>query len=89
MTLITFFLLILFAGLFFPEPPGIFGALLHYYVFGGKEEEQREIRKWQRLNEIESELRKEGKTLHDEIKLARKGKSKYFKTLGNYEEIDL
>ena len=85
----TFILLIILAGFCLPEPPGILGVLLHYYVFGGKEEEQREIRKWQRLNEIERELRKDGKTLHDEIKLAQKGKSKYFKTLGSYEETDL
>ena len=75
----TFMLLLVFAGLCLPEPPGILGVLLHYYVFGGREEEQREIRKWQRLDEIEDELKKEGKTLHDEIRLAQKGKSKYFK----------
>lgn len=75
----TFMLLLVLAGLCLPEPPGILGVLLHYYVFGGKEEEQREIRKWQRLGEIEDELKKEGKTLHDEIRLAQKGKSKYFK----------
>ena len=79
--MITFILLIILAGFCLPEPPGILGVLLHYHFFGGKEEEQREIRKWQRLNEIEKELEKEGKTLHDEIQLARKGKSKYFKTL--------
>ena len=75
----TFILLLVLAGLCLPEPPGILGILLHYYVFGGRAEEQREIRKWQRLDEIENELRKEGKTLHDEIRLAQKGKSKYFK----------
>ena len=77
----TFILLIILAGFCLPEPPGILGALLHYYVFGGKQEEQREIKKWQRLNEIERELKKEGKTLDDEIRLAQKGKSKYFKRL--------
>lgn len=77
----TFILLIILAGFCLPEPPGILGALLNYYVFGGKQEEQREIRKWQRLNEIEKELKKEGKTLHDEIRLAQKGDSKYFKRL--------
>lgn len=87
--MITFISVLILLGLCLPEPSGILGILIHYYVFGGKEEEQREIRKWQRLNEIERELKKEGKTLHDEIQLARKGKSKYFKTLGNYEEIDL
>ena len=75
----TFMLLLVLAGLCLPEPPGILGVLLHYYVFGGREEEQREIRKWQRLDEIENELRKDGKTIHDEIRLAQKGKSKHFK----------
>jgi hypothetical protein len=77
----TFILLIVLVGLCLPEPPGILGILLHYYVFGGKEEEQREIRKWQKLDEIEEKLKTEGKTLHDEIRLAQKGKSKYFKKL--------
>lgn len=79
--MLTFILLLSLLGFCFPQPPGILGVLLEYYVFGGKQREQREIRKWQRLNEIEIELKKEGKTLHDEIKLARKGESKYFKTL--------
>ena len=79
--MMTFILLLTLLGFCLPQPPGILGALLYYYVFGGKEEEQREIRKWQKLDEIEKELEKEGKTLHDEIRLAQKGKSKYFKKL--------
>ena len=77
--ILTFILLVLLAGFFLPEPPGIFGALLEYHVFGGKERKQREIRKWKELDRIEKELAKEGKTLHDEFKLANQGKSKYFK----------
>lgn len=79
MAILSFILLVLLAGFCLPVPPGIFGILLDYHVFGGKEREQREIRKWKILDEIEKELVKEGKTLHDEFKLANKGKSKYFK----------
>lgn len=79
--ILTFILLVLLTGFFLPVPPGIFGALLEYHVFGGKEREQREIRKWKELDRIEKELAKEGKTLHDEFKLANQGKSKYFKKL--------
>ena len=79
--MLTFILLVLLAGFFLPVPPGIFGVLLDYHVFGGKERQQREIRKWKELDRIEKELAKEGKTLHDEFKLANKGKSKYFKKL--------
>lgn len=75
----TLILLILLAGFFLPEPPGIFGALLEYHVFGGKERKLREIKKWQYIDKVEKELKKEGKTLHDELKLANQGKSKYFK----------
>ena len=79
--ILTFILLVLLAGFFLPVPPGIFGALLEYHVFGGKERKQREIRKWKELDRIEKELAKEGKTLHDEFKLANQSKSKYFKKL--------
>jgi len=72
---------IVLLGFTVPEPPGILGVLLEYYVFGGKQREEAEARKWRRINEIEEELKKEGKTLHDEIRLAQKGESKYFKRL--------
>lgn len=72
---------VLLFGMMFPVPPGILGALMHWYIFGGKREYEDEVRKWERLEEIKKELEKEGKTLHDEMKLAREGKSKYFKTL--------
>lgn len=77
--MLTFILLVLLAGFFLPEPPGILGAFLEYHVFGGKQRLEREIRKWEELDRIEAELKKEGKTLHDEFKLANQGKSKYFK----------
>lgn len=81
MTILSFILLLILAGMVIPEPPGIIGGLLEYHIFGGKEREQREIRKWRELDRIEKELAKEGKTLHDEFKLANQGKSKYFKKL--------
>ena len=77
--MLTFLLLVLLAGFFLPVPPGIFGVLLDYHIFGGKEREQREIKKWQYIDKVKKELEKEGKTLHDEFKLANQGKSKYFK----------
>lgn len=79
MTILTYILVVLSLGFSLPKPPGILGALLDYHLFGGKERKQKEIRKWKILDEIEKELAKEGKTLHDEFKLANKGKSKYFK----------
>lgn len=66
-------LAILLAGWFLPVPPGIFGALLDYYVFGGKEEEQRK----QRLFELLQKLEDDGTDIHAEIKKARKGESNY------------
>jgi hypothetical protein len=71
-------LAILLAGWFLPVPPGIFGALLNYYVFGGKEEERRK----QRIFELLQKLEDAGTDIHTEIKKARKGESKYF-TVGN------
>lgn len=66
-------LAILSMGMFLPAPPGIFGALLDYYVFGGKEEERRK----QRLFELLQKLEDAGTDIHTEIKKARKGESKY------------
>jgi hypothetical protein len=66
-------LIILLAGWFLPVPPGIFGALLDYYIFGGKEEEQRK----ERLFELLQKLEDDGTDIHTEIKKARKGESKY------------
>jgi hypothetical protein len=66
-------LAILLAGWFLPVPPGIFGALLDYYVFGGKEEE----RKKQRIFELLQKLEDAGTDIHTEIKKARKGESKH------------
>ena len=81
MTLLSFILLLLLAGFMLPEPPGILGSLLDYHLFGGKERKEEEIQKWKEIDRIEAELKKEGKTLHDEFKLANKGESKYFKKL--------
>jgi len=66
-------LAILLAGWFLPVPPGIFGALLDYYVFGGKEEERRK----QRIFELLQKLEDAGTDIHTEIKKARKGESKH------------
>lgn len=77
----TLLLILLLAGLCLPEPPGILGALLEYHIFGGKQRASKERKKWQEINRIEAELKKEGKTLHDEFKLANQGKSKHFKKL--------
>ncbi len=71
-------LAILSMGMFLPAPPGIFGALLDYYIFGGKEEEQRK----ERLFELLQKLEDDGTNIHTEIKKARKGESKYI-TVGN------
>jgi hypothetical protein len=65
-------LAILSAGWFLPVPPGIFGALLDYYVFGGKEE-----RRKQRIFELLQKLEDAGTDIHTEIKKARKGESKH------------
>jgi hypothetical protein len=67
-------LAILSMGMFLPAPPGIFGALLDYYVFGGKEEERRK----QRLFELLQKLEDDGTDFHTELRKARKGESKYF-----------
>lgn len=75
MLIITFIII----GFLFPTPPGVFGFLIHWYFLGGKQQYIDECKKWEKLDEIESELKKEGKTIHDEISLAREGKSKYFK----------
>lgn len=72
-------LCLILLGFTIPQFPGILGAMIEYYVLGGKIREERERRKWQRIDEIEKQLKKEGKTIHDEIKLAREGKSKFFK----------
>lgn len=71
---------ILILGFLFPVPPGLIGGLLYWYIFGGKKNHEENCRKWQELDRIESELNKEGKTIYDEVSLARKGKSKYFKS---------
>ncbi len=71
-------LAILSMGMFLPAPPGIFGALLDYYIFGGKEEEQRK----ERLFELLQKLEDDGTDINTEIKKARKGESKYI-TVGN------
>lgn len=66
-------------GFVFPSPPGVIGCLIHWYFLGGKQEYIDDCKRWEKIDQIESDLKKEGKTISDEIKLARKGKSKYFK----------
>ena len=44
----------IFIGFYAPKPPGLFGMLIEYYWFGGKERQQKEIAKWRKLNNIDS-----------------------------------
>ena len=57
----------LFVGFYAPKPPGLFGTMIEYYWFGGKEREQREIAKWRKINKIDMELKKRGSSLVHEI----------------------
>lgn len=57
----------LFVGFYAPKPPGLLGTLIHYYLFGGKEEREKEIAKWRKINNIDRELKKRGSDLVHEI----------------------
>lgn len=59
---------VLFVGFYVPNPPGIFGALIEYYLLGGKEKERREREKWCKINEAVNNMRKKDpkiKNIHD------------------------
>jgi hypothetical protein len=56
-----------FVGFYAPKPPGLLGVLIKYYLFGGKEEREREIAKWRKINHIDRELKKRGSDLVHEI----------------------
>jgi hypothetical protein len=46
---------------------GILSSMIEYYLFGGKEREQKEIAKWRKINYINRELKKRGSDLVHEI----------------------
>ena len=71
-------LAILLAGWFLPVPPGIFGALMDWYWFGGKKEYENKVKLFKLLEQLEND----GTDFHTEVRKARKGESKYF-TVGN------
>lgn len=56
-------MVILFVGLW----SGILPAMIEYYLFDGKEREQKEIAKWRKINHINRELKKKGSDLVHEI----------------------
>ena len=57
----------IFIGFYAPKPPGLFGMLIEYYWFGGKERQQKEIAKWRKLNNIDRNLKNNGSDLVHEI----------------------
>ena len=60
--------LVLFVGFYAPNPPGIFGILIEYYLLGGKEKERMEREKWYKINEAVNNMRKKDpkiKNIHD------------------------
>jgi hypothetical protein len=56
-----------FVGFYAPKPPGLLGSLIIYYWLGGKEQRQKEIDKWRKINNIDGELKKRGSDLVHEI----------------------
>lgn len=58
-----------------PQPPGILGALIEYYLLGGK---QRALKK-ERTEDMLRSLRKNGTDFHTELRKAKKGESKFIK----------
>ena len=58
---------LLFVGFYAPKPPGILGAMMEYYWFGGKEREEKERAKWRKIDMINRELRKKGSSIVHEI----------------------
>ena len=57
----------IFIGFYAPKPPGLFGMLIEYYWFGGKEKQQKEIAQWRKLNNIDRHLKNNGSDLVHEI----------------------
>lgn len=58
----------LFIGFYAPNPPGIFGALIEYYLLGGKEREQKKRDKWIKINMVVKDMGKKDpkiKNIHD------------------------
>ena len=56
-----------FIGFYAPKPPGLFGMIIEYYWFGGKERQEKENAKWRKLNNIDRQLKKRGSDLVHEI----------------------
>jgi hypothetical protein len=56
-----------FIGFYAPKPPGLLGTLIQYYLLGGKQEREKEIAKWRKINHIDRELKKRGSDLVHEI----------------------
>ena len=77
--IISLVLSILTLGFILPGPPGILGVLIEWYWLGGKQKHEAKVTKRNKVNNTLRKIYKEGKHPHDEIKLAREGKSKYFK----------
>ena len=48
----------LFIGFYAPKPPGLFGTMIEYYWFGGKERKEKEVAKWRKLKNIDRHLKK-------------------------------
>lgn len=63
MMIFLFLSAIIFAGLW----SGIIPEMIEYYLFGGKEREQKEMAKWRKINYINRELKKRGSDLVHEI----------------------
>jgi hypothetical protein len=57
----------IFIGFYAPKPPGIFGMLIEYYWFGGKQRQEKENTKRRKLNCIDIQLKKRGSNLVHEI----------------------
>ena len=65
-------------GFCFPRPPGILGAFIYLWVNRKKIKAEQEKRS--KVREIISKLHKSGE-LHNELRKAEDGNSKYFKRL--------